>query len=270
MEGIGLQYTNFLSSDLPQQHAKLFFHFTSVDKLSLILSNNCLKACNLVSMNDIREAELYHEFLAAYSNDIPQVIKEECKILCFSKNMKGKNGIMRYGYKRPRMWAQYANNFTGCCLVIDEVEFKKENPKINYEHGYFCDNVKYVNIIPTIPLCNSNNVYAFFKANSKSMFFTKQKDWSGEGEKRFVLFSKKNDVYFNIRKSLKAIIFAKSISENVQIIYKLIDNEQIAEVELYRLVNNNGHLGVISQEAVLNDILIKFGNLLKMTHENHL
>lgn len=270
MEGIGLQYTNFLSNDLPQQHAKLFFHFTNVDKLSLILSNNCLKAGNLVSMNDIREAELYHEFLAAYSNDIPQVIKEECKILCFSKNMKGKNGIMRYGYKRPRMWAQYANNFTGCCLVIDEVEFKKENPKINYEHGYFCDNVKYVNVIPTIHLRNNDNVYDVLKTYSKLLFFTKQKDWSGEGEKRFILFSKDKDVFFSIRKSLKAIIFARSISEHVQIIYKLIDNGQIAEVELYRLVNNNGHLGVISQEIVLNDILIKFGNLLRMSHETHL
>lgn len=261
-----LTYTNFLSNELPQEHPNLLFHFTTLDRANLILSNNQLRAGNLKSVNDIREAELYLDFLSLMGEEtkISKMLNEECKILSFARNIISGKGIMKYGYKHPRMWAQYADNFKGCCLVIDENEFKKENPQKEYTHGYSIGDIRYVEVISDINInCDEKeDVYKIIKKSPyKKIWFTKQKDWSCEKERRIVVFSKE-DAFFNIQKSLRAIIFAQNIEEHVQIIYKLIKNDLISHVELYKLQNDNGHLGVIPGNLVLDGICNSFDKVL--------
>src|SRR5512139_2073937 len=58
-----------------------------------------------------------------------RISKEEWKVLCMSRHFpirkhrdSMKSAVIskfRHGYNRPRMWAQYAENNSGVCLVFD-------------------------------------------------------------------------------------------------------------------------------------------------------
>ena len=73
-------------------------------------------------------------------NESERISKEEWKVLCMTKHLPKrkyrepmKNEIMakfRHGYSRPRMWAQYADNHSGVCLIFDGKELHK---KIEHE-----------------------------------------------------------------------------------------------------------------------------------------
>ena len=69
-------------------------------------------------------------------NNIPKVMRDEWKVACFTLNAKNYEGqqdtikvlydaYINPGYARPRMWAQYAENHKGICLMLDKNLFEK-------------------------------------------------------------------------------------------------------------------------------------------------
>lgn len=95
------------------------YHFTSSENLIRILETMSLKLSDFKKLNDLNENNIPHYYfingrgLAQTKN----YIKNHCKILCFSQDYLYKHRLLR-GTNHPRMWAQYAQNSTGACIII--------------------------------------------------------------------------------------------------------------------------------------------------------
>lgn len=63
-----------------------------------------------------------HNFMVMYEAE--KYIKERCHILCFAQNYDVK-GYGIEGTNHPGMWAHYADNSNGVCIVIDKETFIK-------------------------------------------------------------------------------------------------------------------------------------------------
>lgn len=53
------------------------------------------------------------------------------------------SGIRQEGTNRPAMWAHYADNSKGVCIVLDKEEFIKRNRQILETHYYQFKDVSY-------------------------------------------------------------------------------------------------------------------------------
>lgn len=107
------------------------YHFTSSENLIRILETMSLKLSDFKKLNDLNENNIPHYYfingrrLAQTKN----YIKNHCKILCFSQDYLYKHRLLS-GINHPRMWAQYAQNSTGACIIINENLFLKQNENI--------------------------------------------------------------------------------------------------------------------------------------------
>jgi hypothetical protein len=129
------------------------------------------------------------------------------------------------GHSRPRMWAQYSENYKGACLVFDKY-------KLDADIRSFCSsvgssrvhagNVVYRNprVLPSRtqpnPLMISvdeidrlgfgDAVEAHISRHWKDLFFVKSRDWEQEREFRWLVRGDGNeDFYIGIRNSLVGI-----------------------------------------------------------------
>lgn len=114
-------------------------YFTSIDSAIKILYNGTLKFSKLNRTNDTLESKPKINFNGlSNKNDIiilrkhiTELNNNMLQLLCFTMNYTKKNDMVndtiRYsdysgrGFSLPRMWAQYAKNNLGICLV-----FKKQ------------------------------------------------------------------------------------------------------------------------------------------------
>ena len=119
------------------------YHFTSSENLIRILETMSLKLSDFKKLNDLNENNIPHYYfingrrLAQTKN----YIKNHCKILCFSQDYLYKHRLLR-GINHPRMWAQYAQNSTGACIIINENLFLKQNEngkEIFWRNRFCCD-----------------------------------------------------------------------------------------------------------------------------------
>lgn len=214
-------------------------HYTKRDTaIEKILFNRQLKLGRLGLTNDPKETKTrtisvisdyekqYDLFDIAHKAE--KVMKEEWRVLCLTKHLptrktySNRNVYLNFfapGYCRPRMWAQYAENHSGVCLIFDgkrlaaEIECKKKR-------GYqvFCGAVSYYNYdsivsksidysdIETLGLLNGirRHYYNYYE----HYFLSKYPDWRDESEFRWLIHSprKKSDEFINIDGALKAVL----------------------------------------------------------------
>jgi hypothetical protein len=125
-------------------HEKFIYHYTKPKTLvEEILPSKALRFSSFSELNDPREYRKFDldSFWQTVSPDIHKIeemevaLKAGWKICCFASDPieavipdgadalqpQERNRIRRRGFCRPRMWAQYAYNHTGACLV-----FRKE------------------------------------------------------------------------------------------------------------------------------------------------
>jgi hypothetical protein len=213
---------------------KYLYHYTTVTKLIKILSSQELRFSSLNQTNDTTESKTKIRFLEDDEKEnidneqariINQYITQRNKnvcLLCFSKDVKLKPtekerikqlyadpdrdiffDVTGRGFALPRMWAQYAGNHEGACLVIDKKELEKriKNDVANFQQGsvqykgafspYFIGKKDADSIFTKIKneangqmvlvkLMETNS--AFIRHN----YFTKQKDWESEREYRYI------------------------------------------------------------------------------------
>lgn len=231
---------------------KYFYHYTSVNKAIKILYGDCLKFSKLNRLNDTLESKpkisnkSFNDskiFTNAF-NYFREIANNDLQLLCFSKD-SGKKDLNSIdltteltdysgrGFALPRMWAQYADNNNGVCLIFDKEEIKKI---ISCSIGPMLvmdDSVKYVNEFANIDINyneignlldlnerigNEGNKFVFFlnfvKNNIdfiKYNYFTKLDDWEREQEYRFLALG--NEEYFikNISEALAGIVVGEKI-----------------------------------------------------------
>ena len=113
-----------------------------------------LRLSTFKNLNDLNEADVNCEWSDSFNYiRIKDHIQKHCKLISFSQNYVYNNVSYEAGYNHPRMWAQYANNNTGVCIVIDENKLKEINDKdlvgvfnklesVDYDHLLYDKTIK--------------------------------------------------------------------------------------------------------------------------------
>ena len=228
-------------------------HYTKRDTaLEKILFNKQLKLGRLGLTNDPKETKSrtisvisdsekqYSIFDIAHRAE--RVMKEEWRVLCLTKHLRTRKGhsdrnhylnFFAPGYCRPRMWAQYAENHSGVCLIFDGRRLETEiDSKKGKGYKVFCGAVSYYNYdsvtsksidffdIETLGLLNGirKHYYNFYK----HYFLSKYPDWRDESEYRWLIHSprKKADEFISIKGTLVAVLVGADFSKAYESLLK--------------------------------------------------
>lgn len=221
------------------------YHYTTIDSLiKYILPQKRLRFSRLDSTNDPEEKRWH---ICQGYNDTNMTVDsfaEEMKrsayisvlmalhsrILCFSQDDSSKDEFsglyMGKGFARPRMWAQYAQNHTGACLVFNKEKVKAWFDKKFCEYIHFSGNIHYEpfpQLLSKMPyaqtllaseLSQSNESIALDRIMKYHdvYFFSKHKDWAAENEYRLMVKPDGDqDIFLEIDGLLECIILGARI-----------------------------------------------------------
>ena len=131
--------------ELPHKGDGALFHYTNLESFKKILEDLTLLPSSFERLNDMNEGNVHNmnlsrNFTVMYNAD--KYIKENCHIICFSQNYDIK-GFGQEGTNHPAMWAHYADNSNGVCIVIDKEAFISKNKDIFENHFYKFEDVEY-------------------------------------------------------------------------------------------------------------------------------
>ena len=241
---------------------RFLFHYTTIENAVKILFGNSLKFSKISRANDTLESkprihidsdqELFRNAIRHFR----EMNNEYLQILCFtmdsdkectnefSNELDDKERMTNFagrGYSLPRMWAQYAANNRGICLVFDQQElidlirnslrsFLLVYQPITYFNrfsSYKISDESICQLLNRINRAKSNEQRTlwnidFLKDNMDFViynYFSKLDDWIGENEFRFVAYGL-DDYYVNqIDKALVGIVMGENIEpQNEKII----------------------------------------------------
>ena len=244
------------------------YHYTTDSKLcEYIAISKTLKFSSISNTNDPKEKFLpnvkinykkkyfNNQFQTIVQiNELAYKIMQDYKLLCFCQADE-KNDSK--GYDKPRMWAQYANDHKGCCIVLNKNKFEetlkhlKSVQKISdFEHK----TVKYCNIkIPEFDFnppemrwgaqkwSNLNpEIKVYIKNNIDYFLFTKNQDWKNENEYRYLIFNdNNNDIFVSIENSIEGIIFGYNFPKLM--LEKMIEVFDDTSIKTTQLIWENGY-----------------------------
>lgn len=175
------------SEFLPSLDDNFLYHFTSAESLMKILENMTLKLSSFENLNDLNEKEIKF-VLQDWLNglEIKKFITKYCKLVSFSRNFELVKGYCECGCNHPRMWAQYAHNNKGACIVINEKKLKEQNKKLLNQLFWKLENVEYEPYMTNENPIESDIPESFVKENYRTIFYEKHYDWQQEDERRFM------------------------------------------------------------------------------------
>lgn len=247
--------------------SKYVYHYTTVDTaLNYILKSNTLKVSRMTNTNDPKESKSWLFEMGTNENanldkynmwdlsaELDDLIKTTTFLICFSKDQKltgnHLNDLPRRGYGHSRMWAQYANNHSGVCLVFDNEKLGDAFHDSFKEFSYYAQNINYIDryigerddssYIVNIDYLEKLGLqeYALCHADTYKdrLFFEKLKDWENENEYRWVLFGEKgmDEPLFPFKQALKGIVFGASCpDDNIQKIVNLTHEMSLDYIQL--------------------------------------
>ena len=208
------RYGAHSEAELPLRGDGALFHYTKMESFLKILDDMTLLPSSFGNLNDMNEGNVSNmnmneNFMVMYNAE--KYIKECCHILSFSQNYDI-CGLGHEGTNHPAMWAHYAENSNGVCIVIDKEAFVKKNKEILDTHFYQFEDVDY-DIFNT-PNDDKINYEAetpeeFIKNNWKVLFFMKHNDWENEEEHR--LFIMDYDGKLSIDGCIKYIVLGRKV-----------------------------------------------------------
>jgi len=169
----------------PSLDDMFLYHFTNAESLMRIIESMTLKMSSFENLNDLNEKEV-NFILKDWQKglEIQEYISANCQLISFSQNFKKNDAVCECGCNHPRMWAQYADNNKGACIVINEKKFIERNKSILNNIFWKINNVKYEPYIYNLELFDSSNPKNFIVKNYKRIFFNKHNDWKQEDERR--------------------------------------------------------------------------------------
>lgn len=201
------------------------FHYTKFESFLKIVETMTLRSTPLCKMNDLNEANLDSldwnaDFMMMFKAE--KYVKENCSVICFTKNyMTGQ--ICEEGSNHPALWAHYADDSNGVCMVLDKESLleinKKKLSKLFYKFGSVDYNI---HCAPNEKIMERSykDVQDFVRTNYKELFFKKHTDWKYEREERF--FVETPEVYLNIKGAIKYIILGGRLKNNEESLHKII------------------------------------------------
>lgn len=202
------------NEEVPHRGDGALFHYTKFSSFLTILEDMTLLPSSFGNLNDMNEGNVCNmnmneNFMVMYNAE--KYIKERCHLLCFSQNYNI-CGFGHEGTNHPAMWAHYADNSNGVCIVIDKEAFIEKNKTILDSHFYKLEDVEYSLFnTPKDSEINykANTPEEFIMNNWKALFFMKHKDWENEDEHR--LFILDYDGKLSIDGCIKYIVLGRKL-----------------------------------------------------------
>lgn len=199
---------------LPQRGDGALFHFTKLDAFLKILEDMTLLPSTFGNLNDMNEGNVNNMNMNENFKvmvDAEKYINERCHLLSFSQNYDIM-GYVQEGTNHPAMWAHYADNSNGVCIVIDKKAFIKKNRTVLDTHFHRFEDVEYsVFNTPEDEQIEYEveTAQEFIKKNWKALFFLKHKDWENEDEHR--LFIMDYDGKLSIDGCIKYVVLGRKL-----------------------------------------------------------
>lgn len=228
-------------------------HYTTLDKLELILETMQLKFGNFADTNDPFENKETHVTINPPDKTswVDQIITNDTKkdfhLICSSIDNSSFNLI-----NKPRMWSQYANEHKGCCIIFEkniidtkfkELEIQKENKYkdiINYNQKEYSTIEIKQNTAEECRTHVRNNLSSEIWKQKEKYLFCKHKDWETENEFRYVIFQRqKQKLSINITEAIHEIYLGEKVSRlYASFIYTWLKSKGINS---YKIKWRNGH-----------------------------
>lgn len=216
------------------------FHYTKFESLLKILETMTLRSSPLCKMNDLNEANINsldwnQDFMLMFKAE--KYVKEQCSIISFSKNYLT-GPICQEGSNHPAMWAHYAEDSKGVCIVLDKDTLLENNNKQLAKLFYKIEPVSYtLHNAPKhgIEYETYTNISDFVRKNYKELFYKKHVDWSYEDEIRF--FVESSEIYLNIKGAIKYIVLGGRLRFDETQIERLIEQMVTPGKKAYRYFN---------------------------------
>lgn len=239
-------------TDYRDDSQDLLFHYTSLTSACKILESNKLKLSSLPNTNDplefispgifsfscwgdLDENKMIHELFESRNKRNNYV-----RFLCFCRNLMWtedsaaqqiSDNFLFKGWARSRMWAQYADNHSGICLVFDKNELRKQFNNLQNPHIKILKdrNIEYSNCLTNYRAIMSDirpysdDLTNFFLDDKRlDCLFFKCEDFQDEMEYRFCLINRdlktpEEPMFVNYGNSLKAIIYGQRFNNNLRI-----------------------------------------------------
>ncbi len=229
-----------------------FYHYTkSNTAIEFILNTGTLKFSSYKKTNDPKEVKNWlfsagtneRKDLTGYTSEtlnfMNYYLKDRTNVLCFSRDqaLTGDHIIdmPKRGFCKPRMWAQYADNHAGICLIfntklISDLIFSNlKNYLILANNVHYADRLFphdeqafIVNVDYLEKVGEEKYAFSHGRTHAEQLYFEKALDWVNETEYRWVVFDTEGELKFEYKKSLSGIVFGESCSpEDVQEIVEL-------------------------------------------------
>lgn len=214
------------NAELPHRGDGALFHYTRLEKFLTILEDMTFLPSSFGKLNDMNEGNvsnmnLNRNFKVMF--DAEKYIQERCHILSFSQNYN-EYGFCQEGTNHPAMWAHYAEDSKGVCIVIDKEAFIRKNQAVFDSHFYQFEDVEY-SMFNTPKddeiVYSAKTPEQFIKDNWKALFFLKHKDWENEDEHR--LFIMDYDGKLSIDGCIKYVTLGRKLFLDKGEIKKIMD-----------------------------------------------
>jgi len=194
------------------------YHYTKGETaLQFILHDGKLRFGPFTTLNDPFEAQtwtLSPVGFEAASDEVKQVwagfekelqaLKRRVKVLCVTMDDPNPPELpefvglfMELGYAHPRLWAQYADDHRGVCLVFDRAKLARRiHSRLDsrglllegrVQYGKFYDSAFITNVSDVHDQNATTYAEQFLKSRAKQIFFNKYLDWRDEVEYRWLL-----------------------------------------------------------------------------------
>lgn len=218
------------------ERGKFSYHYTTAAKaIQAILPQRSLRMGSLAALADPRESQIwpfrvYSRDVASNSRFDPAIFAEATSsltdrswVLCCTRDdpsaiTEHSDPILKAGFGHPRMWAQYADNFKGVCLVLSHARLHDEVVAAVYPRNLFFGPIHYSNTIDDSSAYDltyledflDNGVDATLEPHisrhHKTLFFTKHLDWRDEWEYRWVLRAAETPPLIPVLNCLAAVL----------------------------------------------------------------
>lgn len=279
------------------QPHKFVYHYTrSQILIEKILPSLTLQMGLFENLNDPRESrtwpfKFYSRSPAGNSLFTPSLFAEATNnitqktiVLCCSKDDPAidegvDNRAIRSGYGHPRMWAQYAEQHRGVCVVLDQELLHARIASHFNPENLFSGTLQYLNTVQGPVSSDPVGPYDLFyledyvrdgmagvmenhiRRFNRELFFTKHQDWRDESEYRWIArVTKSAPTLIDIRDSLNAVILGHDCPGDVAA--KVVDLCKITRTPVYQLhwqgwmmsiLPDRGHPGFDSTPTILLD-----------------
>ena len=225
---------------LLQRPDKYAYHYTRAATLPKILRNARLRFSSFSRLNDPRESKDwvlgFHSFGAdlelasrtALHQELNRHLKHAWRVGCFASDVyeacstrereeKGEDivaALYDRGYARPRMWAQYAQEYRGACLVFDRAKLDQAVREAARARGrqVFHAAVSYRNPNPLVSLGRTHHLLLSLEdlinngvrrsceehvaQHWRQLFMLKARDWEHERELRWIVSADDESDFF--------------------------------------------------------------------------